>query len=103
MVGWWQYHWHIQSDREQLTTCPGSVTLHEFADQVLDFARVEPEQVIIVHVSTPEDASIDKTFEDTWDQVCKVHAERTEGTDAFVKREVIQWYPSGTIIQLFFL
>lgn len=41
-----------------------------------------------MHVSTPEDASIDKAFEDTWDEVCKVHAERTEGTDEFVKREV---------------
>ena len=41
-----------------------------------------------MHVSTPEDASIDKAFEDTWDQVCKVHAQRTEGTDEFVKREV---------------
>lgn len=41
-----------------------------------------------MHVSTPEDASLDKAFEDTWDEVCKVHAERTEGTDEFVKREV---------------
>lgn len=58
----------------------------ELADQVLEFARTQPEQIIVIHVSSDHDSL--SAIEDAWDQVCQVHTERTEGTDLFQKHEV---------------
>ncbi|KAI9312450.1 hypothetical protein BX666DRAFT_2124797 [Dichotomocladium elegans] len=72
----------------EVELCGSDLTLIELADQVLDFARTEPEQVVVVHVSSaPEGVALDETFETAWDVACELHTRRTEGTKEFKKGE----------------
>lgn len=66
-------------------------------DTVLNFARAETEQIIVINLDLKEEEV--KTMEDDLDIVCKVHAERTEGTKVYETREVSKsYYPYMTLL-----
>ncbi|ORY95430.1 PLC-like phosphodiesterase [Syncephalastrum racemosum] len=68
------------------TTDKPGLTLHEVLDEVFDYARTQPQQVIMVHIASDGHQPLD-SLDDIVDQVCKVHSERTEGTDVYARRE----------------
>lgn len=65
---------------------PSAMRWQDVLDPVLDFARAEPEQIIVINLDLKEQDV--ETMEDDLDAVCKVHAERTEGTKLYEPREV---------------
>ncbi|KAI8148595.1 hypothetical protein BJV82DRAFT_269962 [Fennellomyces sp. T-0311] len=75
------------------------------ADEILEYARVQVEQVILVHVNLADDITF-TAFDEAWDQVCKVHSDRTEGTNVYeagecpfvFKKEGGPWSSLGELV-----
>ncbi|KAI9028173.1 hypothetical protein CLU79DRAFT_554774 [Phycomyces nitens] len=60
----------------------------DFTDGLFDFIQTRPKQVIVIHISSAFENQVSvKDIEGAIDEVCKVHAERTEGTDLFKEGE----------------
>ncbi|KAI9499718.1 hypothetical protein BDB00DRAFT_795269 [Zychaea mexicana] len=93
------------SSENAIVACSdSSMTLQDIADEILDYARVQEEQVITVNANMPDDVSL-SAFEKTWDQACKVHTERVEGIDPFedgqcpfIYRRDIAWKSLGSLV-----
>ncbi|KAI8391710.1 uncharacterized protein BYT42DRAFT_557777 [Radiomyces spectabilis] len=85
-----------KTKNDKLSLCsPTGVQMYDtlfqdFIDEVLDFIRMYPQQIIMVHVSAskkPKQPVTAEALEGAIDEVCKVHTDRTLGTDEFKRHE----------------
>ncbi|KAI9263393.1 hypothetical protein BDA99DRAFT_510109 [Phascolomyces articulosus] len=73
------------SSKDTIVACSDSaLSLQDISDEIFNYAREQEEQIIVLNINLSEDLSLSQ-FEETWDQVCKLHTERLEGVDDFVK------------------
>ncbi|KAL0093095.1 hypothetical protein F4703DRAFT_1789539 [Phycomyces blakesleeanus] len=75
---------------DQETDLHNREPFRDFTDQLFEFIQTRPKQIIVTHISSnasPEKQVSIKDIESAIDEVCKVHTERTEGTDLFKEGE----------------
>jgi hypothetical protein len=75
-------------DATDIKLCSNSLSWTGALNQVLDFARDSVEQLIVVNVNSVADNVLVQDIEKVIDTVCKVHAEKTPGTDEYEDGEV---------------